>query len=133
MTDTLFKFPVILVDGQDQKKEDLMNLRMSEDMEYIVGEAEHNYYDFNGIMDMWLPKEESKEKAQEGIFDACIVSFAGIGQFMVPWTKKEFKKRLDSFVSTLEKQHAKEETKTIVRSLTKKQLKSLLDSMPDDE
>ena len=41
-------------------------------------------------------------------FDACSVSFSRCGNFVVPWTKEKFKKKLSEFVESVPK--AKENT-----------------------
>lgn len=134
MTETLFSFPVVLVDGESVDKGNLYG-KVSENIEYAIGEAEQHYYDFLGVFDMWLPTPESLERAKESQeFEACVVTFSGIGNFLVPWPKKKFKAELEKFIKKLRKDDEESSTNSkIVRMLSKKDLENLLKGMPDDE
>jgi hypothetical protein len=111
MTENLFKFPIILIDGsKEEEKEELNRLtgNTDDDAELIYAEQECPYWDFLSVGDRWLPTEESYERALMRKFDACSVSFSRCGNFVVPWTKEKFKKKLSEFVDSVPK--AKENT-----------------------
>jgi hypothetical protein len=106
MLDELFKFPIVLIDGEneerkEQSRQSQASLGLSsediEDCDLIYGEAEYPYWDFIGIEDRWLPSKESLEKALDGVFEACVVRFINVGQVLVPWTKKKFKNEINKF------------------------------------
>lgn len=108
MLDRLFKFPVILVDvdNEEKKQKDIDRLGLPGDQkrEYdvIYGEAEYPFHDFVGIEDRWIPNEESMQKALEGEFEACVVKFLNVIPQLVPWNKEHFKKELKSFIEKYE-------------------------------
>lgn len=137
--DELFKFPAIMVDPDKEEEKmrrtESFAMKEEEPMDLIYGEAEFPYYDFVGITDRWLPTQESMNKALEGEFDACMVIFANVGPFLVPWTKSKFKKELRKFVSELPKPEAKMNMK--MYHINSKDLKEILgkttESGEDDE
>jgi len=93
--DDLFSFPVIMMGDEA----DINLYNKGEDP--IRGVAEYPFFEFVGVIDRWIPKdEESIEKAKNGEFDACGVTFANIGTFIVPWTKEKFKFKYRKFVNT---------------------------------
>lgn len=101
--DDLFIFPIIMVDGhneemKEKRSESLALEDTDEEVDLIVGEAECPYYDFISVADRWLPTQESLDKALSGKFEACFVQFGTSGSYVVPWTKKKFKKQLQSFI-----------------------------------
>lgn len=110
--DKLFAFPIIMIDGDNEerkasKRDQYGSLGINnsddddEEIDVIIGEAECPYYDFVSISDRWLPTHESLQKAiTERKFEACNVVFAQAGTFMVPWSKKRFKKELSKFMET---------------------------------
>lgn len=131
MLDNLFKFPILMVDAADAEKN--KNLRPSyedDELDIIIGEAEMPYQDFVSILDRWMPNRESLERAREGDFDACYVTFQGSGSFLVPWKKERFKKEFVKFVSGLMEVNDGPNVKLITN---KQDLKDLLEQLPDGE
>lgn len=106
--DKLFKFPVVMIDGDNEDKKartsDALALDNEQDADMIIGEAECPYYDFVSVTDRWLPSDESLQKALEGNFEACGVTFSQSGTFIVPWNKKKFKRELSKFIATMPKE-----------------------------
>lgn len=113
MLDILFKFPILMLDGnmeqKKSKKADLYGDDTVDDLDIIEGEAEVPYIDFLSIQDRWIPNPESWEKARNGQFEACFVTFSGSGSFIVPWTKDKFKKELRKFVDKVTSKNTKYE------------------------
>lgn len=105
MLQELFKFPIVMIDGdnEDRKNADkeLLGKDDEDDEPYdiVFGEAEYPHWDFIGLEDRWLPSKGSLEKALRGDFDACIVRFANVGQLLVPWSKRKFKEKLSKFAA----------------------------------
>ncbi len=133
MTEILFTFPVVLVEGNIEEKRSLYNT-VDDDIDYCIGEIDCDPYDFTSVMDMWMPTKDSLEKAkEEQKFDACVVTFKGLGSFLVPWTKKKFKAELDKFVDSMSVPISDEipEGKRIVRMLSKEDLENLLKHLKD--
>lgn len=91
MFDKLFKFPIIMADRSDVSD-------YKPDIPYTVGYAEVPYTEFRFILDRWLPSQESRDKADEGEFEACQADFGTCGEFTIPWTKEKFKEKLRKFV-----------------------------------
>jgi len=109
MLEQLFKFPIVMVDGdneerKNQEKERLGTLpsESEEDYDVIFGVAEYPYWDVIGMEDRWLPTRDSLDKALNKKFDACIVRFANVGQLLVPWSRKKFKDELQEFAKKYE-------------------------------
>jgi hypothetical protein len=113
MLDELFKFPIVMVDGENEerkriKKEeesDRMALPKSleaDEYDLIYGEAEYPYLDFIGFEDRWLPSTDSFDNALRGKFDACMVKFVNTPQLLVPWSRKKFKDELSKFIDKVE-------------------------------
>lgn len=105
MLDKLFKFPIIMIDGNKEDEQprftdpDLQKLTGENDLELVFGEAECPYDDFLCIADRWLPNDNSYNMAlNDRKFDACQVSFDKSGTYIVPWSKERFKKELKKFV-----------------------------------
>jgi hypothetical protein len=107
MLEELFKFPVVMVDGDNEERKfrqkaklDALGMSNSEeedeDYDVIEVEAEYPYWNVVGIEDRWLPTRKSFTKAMEGRFEACLVRFTH-GVYTVPWTKKKFKAELLKF------------------------------------
>lgn len=119
----LFKFPIVMIDGdnEDRKEEMKEKLALSDDqVDIIIGYAECPHYDFLCIADRWMPTDDSFQRALEGKFDACHVTFNQSGAFIVPWPRDKFKKKLQDFKDSLPE---KEVTTTI---LSKEELKEIL-------
>lgn len=129
MLDTLFKFPIVMIDGDNEEKKHKLGLPNEEAVDIITGEAECPYYDLISITDRWLPTDESIENAMNGQFDACYVVFGASGSFVVPWNKEKFKQEYRQFMQSIDV----DSQPTNVRLLTKKGLKDLADQMEDDE
>ena len=58
MIKELFKFPIVMIDGDNEEKkleENELTGRKESDYDMIFGEAEYPYFDFVGIEDRWLP------------------------------------------------------------------------------
>lgn len=107
MLDSLFKFPIVTVDGLNEEKKAIRAEKMNldeQEVDMVIGEAECPYYDFLCISDRWLPTKESLQNALEGNFDACYVSFSSSGSFIVPWNKEIFKAELKKFMDALPKE-----------------------------
>lgn len=103
----LFRFPIIMIDGDNEERKMEKNKLMDKEeaeVDIIIGEAECPYYDFVSVTDRWLPTEESLEKALQGTFEACNVIFSQSGPFIVPWTRSKFKKELAKFIEKQPKQ-----------------------------
>lgn len=136
----LFKFPIVMADGGiEQRKEmqkEKLNLPNQEDdeMDIVIGEAEYPYNLFVGISDRWLPKKESFREAQESlVFDACYVTFSGIGSFIVPWKKAKFKKEFTTFVRALQKRIKEKKNKEKVQNTGGELLTIPIMIIPEDE
>jgi len=103
ITDDLFTFPIVMVDGENEerkeKENNLFGKTEETEPEYdiVYGEASYPFYDFKGFEDRWLPTQQSLRKALKQKFDACIVRFDGIGQFLVPMAKEKFKLMIEEF------------------------------------
>lgn len=114
MLDRLFKFPVILVDvdNEEKKQKDIDRLALpgAQEREYdiIYGEAEYPFHEFVGVEDRWIPNKESMQKAMEGDFEACVVKFLNIVPQLVPWPKEKFKAEISKFVEEYNEKKAKE-------------------------
>lgn len=135
MLENLFKFPIIMVDGnkEEEKEREMQRLALDSgprEMDIIVGEAECPYTDFVSVSDRWLPSnEESFQNALKGKFDACSVYFFQSGTFLVPWTKSKFKEKLKKFIDSLPE---KDESSNIkILSMTKDQFLEKLKSGDD--
>lgn len=105
MFDKLFRFPIIMADGDQEEKKAKRSLDLgleeNADVDMVRGFAECPYYDFISITDRWLPTEESLQKALDGEFEACFVVFGASGSFVVPWTREKFKKEMQKFIDGL--------------------------------
>lgn len=101
MLENLFKFPIVMIDGQreEQKEEhsELLGFAKPTSLDLIIGEAECPYDDFISISDRWMPTDESYDRALAKKFDACSVIFMNSGTYVVPWTKEKFKRELTKF------------------------------------
>lgn len=105
--DKLFKFPILQIDGdEEERKEELAKSLSMEKGEYelIPGEAMCPYYELVAIMDKWVPTEESKEKARDGVYEHCMVTFSSSGSYIVPWKKEKFLKNMEKFIESLPKE-----------------------------
>lgn len=115
MLEELFRFPVVVIDGDNEERKEKRKLDMNlpsdndEEFDLIFGEAEYPYWDFIGIEDRWLPSTASFEKAMDGKFEACVVRFANVGQLLVPWSRKKFKSELLKFAAEYEASHPRPE------------------------
>lgn len=115
MTENLFKFPIIQIDAEQEDKNSQLNelLNKTDDnIEFFRLEAELPFYDFAGVVDSFLPTEESREEARDGIFSNCFVTF-NQGSYLVPWKKEKFKEELDKFTKSKEK---KKKTKDVLHN-----------------
>ncbi len=96
MMENLFKFPIIMIDGdsEDKKLERGRSLGMdaNDEVDIIEGEAECPYDDFLCIADRWIPTPEGLDSALQGKFNASYVMFGNCGSYLVPWTREQFKK-----------------------------------------
>jgi len=101
MIESLFTFPIILMDGKNEQKKSVYSEDPDPDM--IYAEADVPFYDFLCVVDRWLPTQESLEKAMDGKFEACYVDFGQAGNYLVPWNKQKFKNEFDRFVQSLPK------------------------------
>lgn len=122
--DEMFKFPRVMVDGDNEMaKKSLYSGSANEpELDIVIGEVECPYFALISISEKWMPNENSFQKAfQDGKFDACLVTFANLGEFLVPWTKEKFKKEYTKFVGGLKPKGQQ------VLLLTEEQLKQLED------
>lgn len=112
MLDTLFTFPIIMVDSdnEEKKEKDKEKMALESDLEadIVIGNVECPYWDFISISDKWLPNKESFENALKGKFDACGVLFSQSGHYLVPWTREKFKKEFKKFVDKQPKHQLRE-------------------------
>lgn len=134
MLETLFPFPIIQVDRDNEEKKQRLALPSDEKSGYdiVYAEAEYPYHDFIGIEDAWIPSDEkSFEEAKEGIFNVCMVKFVNIPQLLVPWSKKKFKDKLKAFIDKLHKED-ENEPEVVALQITPDQLKSLLTKIEED-
>lgn len=99
--DNLFKFPILMVDGNVEEKKNMLGLPSESGLNIVKGFAECPFQDFVSVTDRWVPTPESFEKAQQGEFDACFVVFSHSGNFIVPWTRDKFKKKYTDFINSL--------------------------------
>jgi len=103
-----------MIDGDNEEKKmkggELYG-EIDQPYDIVFGEAEYPYWDFIGVEDRWLPKEESFQRALDGKFEACIVRFLHAGQLLVPWSKKKFKAELIRFTEEYEAKNPKENSK----------------------
>lgn len=123
----LFKFPIVMIDGEKEEEKDKQNEILSlddkTDPELIFGQAEVPYWDFLSIKDRWLPTQASYDRALiEGKFDACQIEFDKCGSYMSPIPKEEFKKRLENFISKIPQKELQ------IFKLSEETLKSILDA-----
>lgn len=145
MLDEFFTFPIVMIDGENEERKlrestkygDIPNANPTEEQEYdmVYGEAEYPYWDFIGIEDRWLPSKESFDKALVGNFEACIVRFVNVGQLLVPWSKRKFKRELMKFAEDYEVKFPKTDSKKEVRIMTLNpdQFKKLTDGTKSEE
>ena len=135
MTEDLFTFPIVMVDGEnEERKEKNNNLYGKEDepeYDIVYGEAAYPYYDFVGFEDRWLPTQRSLQRALKQKFDACIVRFANIGQFLVPMNKSDFRTQIEEFADQREKMPEEKEGKVTVLKFTPDMLASLMTKVED--
>lgn len=123
-----FSFPVITADGEAEMKKihklndkkqrygDMPNDEPEEiePLDTVTATAEYPYTLFIGVVDRWLPTEESFDKAKGKNFEACLVTFANLGTHVVPWTRQKFKEKFSKFVMEFDrrrKQKQQEELK----------------------
>lgn len=128
-TDKLFKFPIMMVDSEEEEKRKKLGFSITgdDDPEIIYGEAEYPYYDFVGVEDRWIPNSVSLEAAKEGNFSACVVKFNNLPLMLVPWPKAKFKKEYIEFVNHIIQKEKEEEQKQDVKMiyLTPEHLKKI--------
>lgn len=130
--DEMFRFPCVMVDGDNEMaKKTLFSGSANEPaLDIVIGEAAYPYFGLIGLVDKWMPNEESFKNALEyREFDACLATFANIGPVLVPWKKEKFEKEYRKFVSGLkpEKQQIQ-----LIR-LTEQELKELEDGQQNRE
>jgi len=117
MLEHLFKFPIVMVDGNREEQKDRQNELLAidsrEEPEVIRGEAECPYYDFISVADRWLPSDRSFSKAMDGRFDACSVIFLHSGTYVVPWSKEKFKEEISKFAEKAKKEEKDENMKVL--------------------
>lgn len=141
ITDDLFTFPIVMVDGENEERKEKENDLLGsipgaeKEVEYdiVYGEASYPYYDFKGFEDRWLPTQRSLQRALKQKFDACIVRFDGIGQFLVPMSKEKFKESYDLFVAEREKPLLEGDKKVTVIKLTSSDIVNLINKADEKE
>lgn len=104
MLNELFKFPIVMIDGDNEERKAAENRLMNKgddegrtEYDIIIGEAEYPYFNFIGIEDRWQPSSRSLAKAKTGKFDSCGVRFVNAGYLLVPWNKEKFKEKIKQF------------------------------------
>ncbi len=109
MLNELFKFPIVMIDGDNEERKAAENRLIGKgddegrgEYDIIIGEAEYPYFDFIGIEDRWQPSTRSLAKAKTGKFDSCGVRFVNAGYLLVPWSKEKFKERIKQFAEEYE-------------------------------
>lgn len=137
----LFKFPIVMIDGDNEERKSASNRLMGmgigeegvpDEYDIIYGEAEYPYWDFIGIEDRWIPSKASAENAMNGKFDACFVKFANVGHILVAWPRKKFKAELKKFIEEYEKEEKEKKEKETenreirVINLTAEELSNLM-------
>lgn len=142
MLEQLFKFPIVMVDGDNEDRKIRNKERYgalpnaeeedADDYDMVFGEAEYPYWDLIGIEDRWLPSKESFNKAMAGQFEACIVRFVNVGQLLVPWSKKKFKSALLKFAEEYDNNHPKEKKNVNVRVLSPEEFKKIKGQIEED-
>lgn len=143
MLDRLFKFPVILVDAnnEEKKQKDIERLALpgEQEPEYdiIYGEAEYPFHDFVGIEDRWIPNKESMERALDGEFEACVVKFMNVVPQLVPWTRDKFKTEIGKFAKEYAEKKAREadeikQPEMRIIQITPEQLQELFQNGAED-
>ena len=125
--DTLFKFPTVMIDGNNEERKE--KLALEEDVDVIIGYVECPYDDFIAIADRWLPNEESFKNALNGKFDACEVIFGQSGAHVVPWPREKFLSKLRDFIAKLPP--FPEIKATVITSQKLKQFLDGEDNQPD--
>lgn len=127
--DNLFKFQTIVIDDEEDEEEDAVQRLIGDGVskgktitedDLIFLEVELPYHEFGGVMDRWLPTDESFKRIKQGKVDACYVLFGNCGNFLVPGTKEKFKKRLRDFVDKLPKREQSFVVSAISEELIKK-------------
>ena len=134
--DDLFIFPIVMVDGEEEerkeKENDLLGTKKEEkDYDIVYGEAAYPYYDFRGFEDRWLPTQRSLERALRSKFDACVVRFDNVGQFLVPMSKEKFRDMFSSFVESREKPDTDKKNVTIL-NFTPEMLAQIIKKADED-
>lgn len=130
MLELLFKFPIVMVDGDSEEKKHRLDLPNDDgSLDLIYGEAEIPYHDFVGVVDRWLPTRDSLERALDRDFDACFVNFGAAGSFLVPWSKEKFKREFKKF--TLNIQIDPDSNMRVINN--KRQLIDFIKELPEDE
>lgn len=135
MLEQLFKFPIVMVDGDNEERKIREKDRFGAlptdpqeqgDYDMVFGEAEYPYWDLIGVEDRWLPSRESFSKAMNGQFEGCIVRFVNVGQLLCPWTKKKFKAALLKFAEEYDAAHPSKGSRVInVKTLTQDEYKKI--------
>ena len=136
ITEDLFTFPIVMVDGENEEQKEKEQERFGnisstekEPVEYdiVYGEASYPYYYFMGFEDRWLPTQKSLQRALRKKFDACIVRFENVGQFLVPLSKEKFKETIEEFSSQREEIIEKDEKQNVkVMEITHEMLANLI-------
>lgn len=104
--DEMFKFPCVMVDGDNEqtKKNLFSGMTNQPELDIVIGEVECPYFMLIGLKDAWMPSNESFQRAMnDREFEACIATFANLGQTLVPWSKEKFKKEYRKFVEGVKK------------------------------
>lgn len=133
MLEQLFKFPIVMIDGDNEERKIQDKQRFGDlpsgdnqhgDYDMVFGEAEYPYWDLIGVEDRWLPSRESLEKAMDGQFEACIVRFVNVGQLLVPWSKKKFKAAITKFGDEYEASRPPRDQRLVkIKTLTPEEFK----------
>lgn len=141
MLDTLFTFPVVMIDEENEMRKirdkeklgNILNSGETDEFDVVFGEAEYPYFHFIGIEDRWIPNPESFQKAIGGKFEACAVKFLHAGQLLVPWSRKKFKNEFKNFVDAYEAAHPiTEEEGVQILNITPEQFKKMTEEDGDE-
>ena len=104
-----FKFPIIVVNREweelERERKEKVGEEITVDFDYIVGECEVPYWDeLLHIYDVFRPSLKSFNRARDGKFNACSVSFKMAGEYTIPWTRAQFKEEYSKFLETIEEE-----------------------------
>lgn len=107
--DEWFKFPIIVVNREweelERERKEKVGEEITVDLDYVIGECEVPFWDeLLHLYDVFRPSEKSFNRARDGKFNACSVSFKMAGEYTIPWTKAQFKEEYSKFLETIKEE-----------------------------